>query len=226
MASHRSAAVIANRQSRGNMKYVTSVMGAAAVCALGACVDAPTAPRVLVSDVSATAQVGDPPPPPADGTGIPGEPFVLPCFKPNTGPFTVICELNFIVPGLRATGMINPAAEGMGFVTITSIDPRVVVSDPARLRKAGKRTEGVGTILIPFELVPNSPVSSGAAFFDLSRAELAFSALPDRRVVQVLGEISRPNGDPIVTVNELGETTWWRWGAFAFDFPPFLSPHP
>jgi hypothetical protein len=205
------------------MKYVTSALGAVAVCALGACVDAPTAPRIPALAVSAA--IGDPPPPPADGTGIPGEPTVLGCARIET-PFTFVCELTLIVPGLRATGMINPAAEGMGYVTITSIDPRVVVSDPASLRKAGKRTEGVGTILIPFELVPNSPVSSGAAFFDLSRASLAFRALPDRRVVQVSGEISRPNGDPIVTVNARGETTWWRYGAFAFDFPPFLSPHP
>jgi hypothetical protein len=207
------------------MKYVTSVLGAAAVCALGACVDAPTAPRVLASEVSATAQVGDPPPPPADGTGIPGEPFVLACSKTNT-PFTFVCELTFIVPELRATGMINPAAKGGGFVTLTSLDPRIVVSDPARVRRTGNRTEGVGTMLIPFELVPNSPVSSGAAFVDLSTASLAFMAFPDRRVVQVSAEIFRPNGDPIVTVNELGETSWWRYGVFAFDFPPFLSTAP
>jgi len=207
------------------MKYVTSVLGAAAVCALGACVDAPTTPRALAREVSAVAQVGDPPPPPADGTGIPGEPIVLGCARIET-PFTFVCVLTFIVPELRATGMINPAAKGEGYVDLTSVDPRIVVSDPARVRRAGQRTEGVGTMLIPFELVPDSPVSSGAAFVDLSTASLTFAAFPDRRVAQVSALIFRPNGDPIVTVDERGETHWWRSGVFAFDFPAFLQKPP
>ena len=196
------------------MKYMTSVLGAAVVCALGACADAPTALRVPAHEVPAAALGGDPPPPPADGDA--DQPFVLACVRTNT-PFTFECDLVFIVPiGVR--GLVNPTATA-GFVTLTSLDPRIVVSDPARIVGGGSGFHGVGTMLIPFDLVPNSPVSSGSALVDLSTATLQFQRSPEfGNSVQVTAKISRPNGDPIVVVNASGETTWFSTGAFAFSF--------
>jgi hypothetical protein len=75
-------------------------------------------------------------------------------------------------------------------------------------------------MLIPFDLVPNSPVSSGSALVDLSTATLQFQRASEfeGQAVQVTAEIFRPTGNPIVTVDERGETTWFRWGLFAFSF--------
>ena len=195
------------------MKHVTSVLGAAAVCALGACMDAPTAPRVPALELSAS--VGDPPPPPADGNA--DQPFVEACFRSNV-PFTFTCDLVFVVP-IGARGLVNPAGNA-GFVTLTSLDPRIVVSDPARVVGGGSGFHGVGTMLIPFDLVPNSPVSSGSALVDLSTATLQFRRSDEfgGNAVQVTAEIFRPNGDLIVTVDASGQTTWWSTGLFAFSF--------
>jgi len=186
------------------MKATLAVWLVASLGGLVACADMSTAPLPRGPHMSAIAQAGDPPPPPADGAW---EPIILQtCASSQTPPGTIVpCILQIALP-LQTRILINPGGNA-GFVEFSSNDPQVIVSSDARVKGTPGKTMASGTIVFPYQ--------GRNVVADLSTATISFGSAPfppDFVVddyLAVYAPIAYDNGDPVLVPGPNGVTFWY-----------------